>query len=156
MSRNKKVPRIVAQLVFATALISSTAAAAPPSATFTIQLSSDQAAYASAQPIMLTVAIQNTGAASGILFTRHSAHRDLRLIVISQGKSLPPNLSFIGEAGADRDIGLAPGEKFIESEPLSKWRYALAPGDYTISGEYFYDVNGVTLKTNTVHITVTP
>lgn len=78
------------------------------------------------------------------------------LIVISKGKSLPPNLSFVGEAGADRDIGLAPGEKFIESDPLSKWRYALAPGDYTISGEYFYDVNGVALKTNTVHITVTP
>ena len=105
---------------------------------------------------MLTVTIQNSSAASGTLFTRHSAHRDLRLTVISQGKSLTPNLSFIGEAGADRDIGLAPGEKFIKSDPLSKWRYALAPGDYTISGEYFYDVNGVTLKTNTVHITVTP
>jgi len=105
---------------------------------------------------MLTVVIQNTGNASGTILTQHAAHLDLRLTVGSQGKSLPPNLSFIGEAGAARDIGLVPGEKFVESEPLSKWRYALAPGDYTISGEYFYDVNGVTLKTNVLHINVTP
>ncbi len=104
----------------------------------------------------MTVVLQNTSRIPTGIFTRHSAHLDVRLTIVAQGKTLPPNLPFVGEAASDRDIGLLPREKFFETELLSKWRYSLAPGTYDISGEYHYDVNGVTLKANAVHITVTP
>ena len=134
----------------------SSAVAASSSARYTIQLSSDQSTYTAGQPIVLTVVLQNVGNTSGILLTQYSPHRDVRLTVTSQGKSLAANLPFVGERGSGRGVALRPGEKFSESEPISKWRYALAPGDYSITGQFYYDVAGVTLTTNSLHITVTP
>jgi hypothetical protein len=122
----------------------------------TAQLASDRATYVSGQPIVLTVVLQNIGVATKTVIVSHAAHLDVQLTVTSQGAKVLPNLPFIPESGAARDVGLAPGEKFTESDNLSKWRYTLGPGDYIVSGDFVDEVDGVTLKTNALHIAVTP
>ena len=125
-------------------------------ATFAIRLSTDRSTYASGQPIAVTFVLQNTaGIATGVM-VNHAAHLDLRLMVRSGGQTIRENLPFRPEAGSGRDIGLSAGGTFTETGPLSKWLYSLPPGTYDLSGEFYYQINGVSLKTNVVHIVITP
>lgn len=86
----------------------------------------------------------------------HAAHLDLRLVVQSGGRPIRENLPFRPEAASGRGIDLGADGTFTESEPLSKWLYSLPPGAYDLSGEFYYPVNGVSLKTNVVHIVINP
>ncbi len=125
-------------------------------ATFAIRLSTDRSTYASGQPIAVTFVLQNTAGIATAVIVNHAAHLDLRLTVQSGGRTLRENLPFRPEAGSGRGIDMGAGGTFSETEPLSKWLFSLPPGTYDLSGEFYYPVNGLTLKTNVVRVVVTP
>ncbi len=124
--------------------------------TFAIRLATDRHTYELNQPINVTFVLQNTAGRASSVIVRRAAHLDLRLSIHSAGSKVRENLPFRPEAGSARGVALAPGGTFTETEPLSKWLFALPPGEYDLTGEFYYAVNGLTLKTNAVRITVTP
>jgi hypothetical protein len=127
-----------------------------PGATFAIRLSTDRSTYAPGEPIAVTFVLQNTAGIATSVLINHAAHLDLRLVVRSGTRTVRENLPFRPEASSGRGIDLGAGGTFTETEPLSTWLFSLPPGTYDLSGEFYYPVNGVPLKTNVVRIVVTP
>jgi len=123
---------------------------------FIARLTADRTSYAIGQPVNLTFKIVRQSWAAVEFLLVGVAHRDFRITVTSQAGVLNPNLEFTPTVSSGRPIEFPASGELTESDSLDKWFYALQPGSYEVTGEFWYKPACHVLRTNSVTISIKP